>query len=739
LRGSRPNARPWAFALVLAAALSGRAAWAYVEAAYTLGKLISESTNILLMRLEQVDKAKNLLIYRKIRDVKGTHPEDTIKHDIGQRGFHPREWQTIMAWAEVGKTALLFHNNAAGETCIDKYWYQVYRGDWWAMSHAEPFMLRSFAGKPEKLASAVAAMLEGQEVTVPCMVDGDKNALHVRAARLQRMKASVKILDYNPQRDFVGWGVEEFRAIAGMPGFTHYAPLSGVSPSAVGIAPTDLDGDGKPDFCLFGAGRVVVLQNDGSSLNEISLGLGGGARGAAWADFNGDQRPDLLLATPTGPMLFANEDKKLTDVSGCLPRQGYYNLKAAAWIDADGDTHPDILLADGFRGLRLYRNKGVKPAEPGAPKIGPWFYAGPFDNAEGKGFAAVYPPERELDLKKNYAGKNGEKVEWREGKFIDGQVNSLALFKLECNQDAAIYLYRELDFGGQAELPVSLGSDDTLTVWLNGQQLLAENTSRGCAPDQARLTLKLKPGKNTLLLKVCNGSGEFAFYFAAQAPAAAMPQLFDDVSDQVGLGEKGLGGNVKGDHLAVADVNGDGRPDLLYSAGTGILALNTPQGFVEAKDCGIAYQPGEIAPAFGDFDGDGRPDLFVPQAGVCKLFRNNGNGHFSDVTAKAGDLAKPMGRATCAAWADFSNRGRLDLLVGCLRGPNRYFRNNGDGSFAEATEAIGFHQRIFNTRALAALDINKDGVLDVVLNNEGQESAILLGNPARLAALAGGE
>ncbi|KPK84577.1 MAG: hypothetical protein AMJ81_05225 [Phycisphaerae bacterium SM23_33] len=580
--GISPNPVACACAVVTLL-LGSEAARGYVEAPYTLGKIIGDSTNILLLRVEQVDKSRNLIVYRKVRDIKGTHPGETVKHNIGQGGFHPREWQNIMAWAEAGQTALFFHNGGAGEVCIRNYWYQCYPGDWWRMSHAEPYLLRTFAGGPEKLASLVAAMLTGQDVVVPCMVDGDKNALQLRAARLQRMRASLKLLDYNPKRDFVGWGVEEFRPIAGMPGFTHYAPLSRVGLGAGDVAATDLDGDGKPDFCLLGAGRLVLLQNAGGALNELPLGLDGGARAAAWADCNGDGRPDLLLATPAGAKLFANQGKIINDVSACLPRQAYHNLTAAAWIDYDGDARPDILLADGFSGLRLYRNGG--PAPPAPP------------------------------------GKTG----------------------------------------------------------------------------------------------------------------VAGTQLFEDVSEKVGLGAKGVGGNLKGDHLAVADVNGDGRPDFLYSAGTGLLVINTPRGFVPANRSGISYQAGGVAPAFGDFDGDKRPDLFVPQQGQCRLFRNNGKGLFSDAAAKAGALARPAGHATCAVWADFNNRGRLDLLVGCLRGPNRYFRNNGDGTFTDASREIGFHQRIFNTRGLCVLDINSDGVPDVVLNNEGQESAILLGNPARVS------
>jgi hypothetical protein len=568
--------------------LSPQPARAYVEAPYTLGRLIAESTNVLLMRVEKVDREKNLIIYRKVKDLKGVHPTDVIKHNIGHAGFNPREWQYCMEGAQVGNMAVMFHNGGASENFMPGYWYQAYAGDWWNMSHGEPFLLRSYAGKPEKLAAAVTACLAGQEVVVPCMVD-DKTQLHVRAAKIQRVKASLKLLDYNPKRDFVGWGNEDFRTILGMPAFSMYMGITRTDPEAGGVAAIDYDGDGKVDVCVYGAGKVALLKNAGTSLEETGLPYTGGARAAAWGDWNGDKKPDLLLATPTGPVLLTNMGNgTFRDDSKLLPKEAYYALTTAAWIDQDGDGKQDILLANGYLGLRLYRNTGIVPETAGA-----------------------------------------------------------------------------------------------------------------------------KPQ-------------------AAAAPAEAKP-AFEDVSEKVGLGKNGIAAGVKGYQIAVGDVDGDGRADFIYTAGSGLLVKNTPSGFVVANDSGIAFKPGKAAPVLADFDGDGKPDVTLVDGNQIKLFKNDGKGHFADVTGQRGDLSKPIENVACLLWADFDNQGRQDLFVGVLKGPNRFFRNGGDGKFSDASEEIGLTQRIFNTRAICVVDLNGDKVPDVVFNNEGQESSVLLGNPKRTA------
>ncbi|HXD84844.1 MAG TPA: YdjY domain-containing protein [Urbifossiella sp.] len=177
---------------------------AFIEAPHTMGRICSESTNVVVVEIARIDDKKNLIIFKRVEDLKGKHPQEQIKHNIGNRGSHPREWKTVMEWAKVGKKAVFFHNGQASVTCIGPYWYQCFKeGEWWAMSHAEPYLLRTFCGDFDKLTPAVKEVLKGKEAVVPCLANTDVKNLHLRTGTVHTMRVSLKKLDYDAKRDVV--------------------------------------------------------------------------------------------------------------------------------------------------------------------------------------------------------------------------------------------------------------------------------------------------------------------------------------------------------------------------------------------------------------------------------------------------------------------------------------------------------------------------------------------------------
>lgn len=119
--------------------------------------------------------------------------------------------------------------------------------------------------------------------------------------------------------------------------------------------------------------------------------------------------------------------------------------------------------------------------------------------------------------------------------------------------------------------------------------------------------------------------------------------------------------------------------------------------------------------AVGDYDGDGLLDIFVVRDGQNQLWRNEGNGHFTDVTKQAGLTGIGNGRG--ALFADLDNDGDLDLFVttqvdkGRPQG-NRLYRNNGNGTFTDITKEAGVGQ-IGQYTSVVAADVDGDGLLDL--------------------------
>jgi enediyne biosynthesis protein E4 len=141
---------------------------------------------------------------------------------------------------------------------------------------------------------------------------------------------------------------------------------------------------------------------------------------------------------------------------------------------------------------------------------------------------------------------------------------------------------------------------------------------------------------------------------------------------------------------------------------------------------GAKYLPETMGPgcAFLDYDGDGWLDILLVngmdwpgrrrQRSTLKLYRNNRNGTFSDVTERAGLAVEMYGLGV--AVADFNNDGFADILITAV-GQNRLFQNTGSGHFVDITEKAGLGGRTgFSTSALW-FDFDRDGFLDLLICN----------------------
>jgi hypothetical protein len=164
------------------------------------------------------------------------------------------------------------------------------------------------------------------------------------------------------------------------------------------------------------------------------------------------------------------------------------------------------------------------------------------------------------------------------------------------------------------------------------------------------------------------------------------------------------------------DYDADGYMDLLV-----INSANNSRNFLYHNDGNGAFTrittnavstnlftAGAQCGAWGDYDNDGLPDLIVAATTTNRLYHNDGNGAFHEVTS--GPMLRP---GTACVWGDYDNDGYLDLFVANYYGLNGLLHNNGDGTFTE----IDWEPPVSETNcmSLALVDYDNDGFLDLFL------------------------
>lgn len=274
-----------------------------------------------------------------------------------------------------------------------------------------------------------------------------------------------------------------------------------------------------------------------------------------------------------------------------------------------------------------------------------------------------------------------------------------------------------------------------VTSPLHNRQLITDNQFTNVAPDLKMD--KVDGGRGSAWGDYDNDGDEDIVAVGTYQPHALYRNngdgTFTNVAEQAGIADpRGGWGSL------FADYDNDGYLDLYITRGgwsgaaENTLYHNNGDGtFTDVTHAaGVADPQSSFCAAWADYNNDGYLDLYIADGVIGDgaanvLYHNNGDGTFTNIAESAG--VANTGNSLGTAWGDYDKDGYIDLHVVNFGQSNVLYRNNGDGTFTDVTPTTGMNLPVTDAFVTFFLDVDNDADLDIFISNSGSFQAFIAG------------